>query len=84
MKGEISMERVEIFTKETLLCYLINELSDGNYEITTHLTDDGCWLGSIDIRKTTLQNWTDTDDQEYYHELSKHLLKVEKLHKQLG
>ena len=36
------MDRVEIFSKETLLCYLINELSDGNYEITTHLTEDGC------------------------------------------
>jgi hypothetical protein len=77
------MDRVEIFSKETLLCYLINELSDGNYEITTHLTEDGCWLGSIDIRQTDKQKWTDNEDQEYFHELGKRLLKTENLFRQL-
>ena len=65
------MQRTEILSKETLLCYLINELSNGNYEVETHLDRDGCWLGEITIRVTEEQT---NEDQEYFHELAKKLL----------
>ena len=77
------MDRIEILSKETLLCYLINELSDGNYQIITHLDEDGCWLGSIDIRPTDKQDWLDNTDEQYYITLADNLKKVEKLHKTL-
>ena len=66
------MERTEILSKETLLCYLINELSNGNYEVTTHLDREGCWLGEISIMVTDEKI---NDDQEYFHELAKNLLR---------
>ena len=66
------MDRVEILSKETLLCYLINELSNGNYEVTTHLDENGCWLGEISIKGT---NEKTNEDQEYFHELAKNFLK---------
>lgn len=68
------MERTEILSKETLLCYLINELSNGNYEITTHLDREGCWLGEITIKATDEPT---NEDQEYFHELAKHLVRGE-------
>ena len=66
------MDRVEILSKETLLCYLLNELSNGNYEVTTHLDKNGCWLGEISIKGTYEKT---NDDQEYFHELAKNLLR---------
>ena len=68
------MERVEILSKETLLCYLINELSNGNYEVTTHLDRNGCWLGEITIKGTNEQT---NEDSDYFHELAKHLVRGE-------
>ena len=65
------MERVEILSKETLLCYLINELSNGNYEVTTHLDRNGCWLGEISIKGT---NEILNEDQDYFHNLAKAML----------
>lgn len=42
---------IKRLSKETLVYYLLNELgNNGTWEVTTHLTDDGCWTGAIDIR----------------------------------
>jgi hypothetical protein len=65
------MERVEILSKETLLCYLINELSNENFEVTTHLDREGCWLGEITIKAV---NEPINEDQEYFYELAKIML----------
>ena len=70
------MERTQILSKETLLCYLINELSSGNFEVTTHLDRKGCWLGEITIKAV---NEPTNEDQEYFHELAKVMLQHEKI-----
>ena len=70
------MERTEILSKETLLCYLLTELSGGNYEVITHLDRNGCWLGEITIKVT---EETTNEDQEYFHELAKVMLQHEKI-----
>lgn len=68
------MERVEILSKETLLCYLLTELSGGNYEVITHLDRNGCWLGEITIKVT---EETTNEDSDYFYELAKHLVRGE-------
>lgn len=59
------MERGQIFDKNTLLVYLINELINPtkNYKVKTVLTSEGCWTGKIIIEETT-QEAKDID--EYY------------------
>ena len=59
------MEREQIFDKNTLLVYLINELisPQKNYKVKTVLTSSGCWTGKIIIEETT-QEAKDID--EYY------------------
>ena len=70
MKGEVNMKDVEILSKETLLVYLINELSGGNHKVTTHLDKDGCWVGKIEIEVSYEE---ENDDKKYYKELAKHM-----------
>lgn len=56
-------------SKETLIYYLLNELDNkATWDVITHLTDDGCWTGAIDIRfaKEGLGN----DDVEYIKALA--------------
>jgi hypothetical protein len=65
------MERIQVLSKETLLCYLINELSNENFEVTTHLDREGCWLGEITIKAV---NEPINEDQEYFYELAKIML----------
>lgn len=60
------MEEKNIYSKETMLVYLINELSSGNYEVITHLDKDGCWVGHIEIKQTNLK---ENKDIKYYENL---------------
>lgn len=56
-------------SKETLICYLLNELSNNvTWEVTTYLTDDGCWKGAIDIRFA--EEGLGNDDIEYFKTLA--------------
>lgn len=44
------MEDILFLDKDTLLVYLINELSSNvNYKVTTILDDNGCWTGKVNI-----------------------------------
>lgn len=57
------MNRVEIYDKNTLLVYLINELSDQcNYRVTTVLNKDECWTGKVIIEETTQEH----ESEKYY------------------
>lgn len=56
-------------SKNTLICYLLNELDNATFEVTTHLTEDGCWTGAIDIR---FAEGPDNDDVEYFKALAAH------------
>lgn len=67
------MDRTEIYSKETLLVYLINELSKGNFLVTTVLDDEGCWTGEIHIKETPIPN---NDDDNYYLNLAKNIEKT--------
>jgi hypothetical protein len=60
------MEKEQIFDKNTLLVYLINELISPtkNYKVKTVLTSEGCWTGKIIIEETTQDAEKDID--EYY------------------
>lgn len=61
------MEREQIFDKNTLLVYLINELSPYiNYKVNTILTPNGCWSGKIIIEETS-QKAKDIDN--YYNNI---------------
>lgn len=64
------MNRKTTLSKETLLVYLINELSSGNYTVTTELDEDGCWLGKVRIEACLEKN----NDNEYYMNLVKHMM----------
>lgn len=56
-------------SKETLVCYLLNELgNNGTWKVITYLTDDGCWTGAIDIRFA--EEGLDNDDAEYFKALA--------------
>ena len=61
----------QIFDKNTLLVYLLNELSDDmNYEVETILTPDGCWTGKVKIsEKTKFENRPLTNVLDYYIQL---------------
>ena len=65
------MEDKKIYSKETLLVYLINELSNGNFEVITHLDGEGCWLGHIEIKVSDNEK---NEDIEYYKKIAKNLL----------
>ena len=64
------MNAKHTLSKETLLVYLINELSSGNYKVTTDLDEEGCWVGRIHIESCFEKN---NDDDEYYMNLVKHM-----------
>lgn len=60
------------YTKETLLVYLINELSNKqNYEVTTILDDYGCWTGNVEIKSTLNE---EVDDDEYYKTIAERMM----------
>ena len=68
------MEREQIFDKNTLLVYLINELSpQKNYKVRTVLSSSGCWTGKVIIEETT-QKPKDID--EYYIYLGDNMKKM--------
>ena len=69
-EGGIYMNTKSTLSKETLLVYLINELSSGNYKVTTDLDEGGCWVGRIHIESCFEE---DNDDDEYYMKLVKHM-----------
>ena len=55
-------------SKETLICYLLNELGNtGTWKVTTHLGDSGEWLGKIDIQAT---EEPDNDDLQYFKSIA--------------
>ena len=58
-------------SKETLLVYLINELSSGNYIVTTDLDEEGYWVGRVHIETCLEKN---NDDDEYYMNLAKRMI----------
>ena len=63
-----------IYKKETVLTYLINELSNKcNYKVSTVLTPDGCWTGEIRIQETLNQN---VEDENYYLAIAENIKKV--------
>lgn len=64
------MKSVNILSKETLLTYLINELSSSNYQVTTHLDKDGCWIGKIEIE---ISGKKENDDNDYYRALTRNM-----------
>lgn len=64
------MNMKNILSKETLLVYLINELSSGNYKVTTDLDEEGCWIGRIHIEACHEKN---NEDDEYYMNLFNHM-----------
>ena len=65
------MKNTKIYSKETLLVYLINELSNGNFEVITHLDGNGCWTGHIEIKTSHNE---ENEDVEYYKKIAKNLL----------
>jgi hypothetical protein len=64
------MKNITTLSKETLLVYLINELSKGNFKVTTHLDENGCWVGKIDIE---VSHEEENNDDDYYRLLARHL-----------
>lgn len=71
-KGEKKMENkkvdVQYLSKETLICYLLNELGNhGTWEVTTHLGDHGEWIGKIDIR---FAEGRKNEDLEYFKSIA--------------
>ena len=61
---------IQILDKNTLLVYLINELSSNfNYEVDTILSPEGCWTGQINIRTT--EKDSEQDIVNYYKNISK-------------
>ena len=65
-----NMNVKNILSKETLLTYLINELSSGNYEVTTHLDNQGCWIGKVTIE---ISGKEENNDNDYYKALVSHM-----------
>lgn len=65
------MNNVQVLSKETLLVYLINELGDGNFKVTTVLDENGCWTNKVIIEGSTNEN---NEDNSYYKELVKGLM----------
>lgn len=60
---------IKKLSKNTLICYLLNELGDNaDWDVTTYLTDDGCWTGAIDIRFA--EKGLGNDDVEYFKALA--------------
>lgn len=60
---------IKKLSKEALIYYLLNELgNNATWDVTTYLTDDGCWIGAIDIRFA--KEGLDTDDVEYIKALA--------------
>lgn len=60
---------IKRLSKETLIYYLLNELgNEATWDVTTYLTDDGCWTGAIDIRFAKKD--IDNDDIEYIKALA--------------
>jgi hypothetical protein len=62
------MKDVMKLDKNTLLVYLINELSaNQTWEVTTILDDDGCWTGQVLLKG--LNDAEPTDIENYYNSL---------------
>lgn len=62
------MEDILFLDKDTLLVYLINELSPNvSYKVTIILDNNGCWTPKINI--ATSQN-EPTDVGEYYKRIA--------------
>ena len=60
---------IKRLSKDTLICYLLNELgNNGTWEVTTYLTDDDCWTGAVDIRFA--EKGLGNDDVEYIKALA--------------
>lgn len=58
---------VMILDKNTLLVYLINELGDHPWKVTTVLDDNGCWTAHLILEGTEEEP---KDIENYYHKIS--------------
>jgi hypothetical protein len=69
LERRMKMKKVQLFDKNTLLVYLINELSaKQTWEVTTILDDDGCWTGQVLIKELGSEEPKDIDD--YYKKIA--------------
>lgn len=57
---------VMILDKNTLLVYLINELGDHSWKVTTVLDDNGCWTAHLILEGTEEEP---KDIENYYKNL---------------
>lgn len=57
-----------ILDKNTLLVYLINELGNQSWKVTTVLDDNGCWTAHLIIEGT---NEKPKDIENYYKSIAK-------------
>lgn len=65
MKHEI------VLTKETLITYLLNELSGAvTHKVTTYLDENGCWIGKLKIESSNEPN----QDCKYYKALTENFV----------
>lgn len=63
------MEDILFLDKDTLLVYLINELSPNvNYKVTTILDDNRCWTGKVNIEISQDKS----NVGEYYKRIAEH------------
>lgn len=58
---------VMILDKNTLLVYLINELGNHPWKVTTVLDDNGCWTAQLILEGTEEEP---KDIEKYYKNLS--------------
>ena len=64
------MSKTDVMTldKNTLLVYLINELGNHPWKVTTVLDDDGCWAAQVILEGTGEKP---KDIENYYKNLAK-------------
>lgn len=63
------MKKVQLLDKNTLLVYLINELSAAQtWEVTTILDDDGCWTGQVLLKEAGTAEPKDIEN--YYKKIA--------------
>lgn len=61
------MEHEMVLTKETLITYLLHELSGADtHKVTTYLDENGCWIGKLKIESSNEPN----QDSKYYKALT--------------
>lgn len=67
------MVNKKTYSKPTLITYLLNELGNGNFEVTTVLDENGCWTGKVIIEQSSADR---NDDAEYYKAIAESLERI--------